>query len=138
MALREMNRRVDVGAAVLGREQAVRSVVIPSRRDAFRILAKPEAFRSRPVDRLRVVGVREIDELPLGNGVVVGRPQAAVTNNSDKAIVQVLIRAILCEDFRAPSERRLATSRGARVHRGHRTPCERKDSLARLLPHAET
>ena len=65
MSLREMNRRIDVRAAVLGREQAVRSVVIPSRRDAFRILAKPEAFRSRPVDRLRVVGVREIDELPL-------------------------------------------------------------------------
>src|SRR5688572_24241234 len=65
MSLREMNRRVDVRAAVLGREQAVRGVVVARWRHTVSILAKTEAFGSWPVDRLCVVGVREIDELAL-------------------------------------------------------------------------
>jgi hypothetical protein len=66
MSLREVHRRVDVSAAVFGGEEAVRRVVVALVGDPVRVLAQPEPLGGRPEDRLRVVAVREIDELAGG------------------------------------------------------------------------
>src|SRR6187402_1484605 len=62
MPLGEVDRRIDVRAAVLGGEEAIGRVVIPGWRHAGSVVAKLKAFRCGPVDRLRVVSVREIDD----------------------------------------------------------------------------
>src|SRR4029434_5986660 len=56
----KVDRRVDVRAAVLGGEEAVGRVVIAGRRDAGSVVAKLKSFSGRPVDRLRIVRVREV------------------------------------------------------------------------------
>ena len=62
VALCEVNRRVDVRAAVLGGREVVRGVVVALRRDAVGDLVEPEALSRRPEDGLFAVVVREIDE----------------------------------------------------------------------------
>ena len=70
-SLREMHWRIDVRAAVLGREEVVRRVVVAGRRHAVGDLVVPERLRRRPEDGLRIVGVRQIDELARGKCMVV-------------------------------------------------------------------
>ena len=57
----EMNRRIDVRAAVLGAHEPVGGVVVALLGNACRLANQLEAIFGRPVDRRCVEGVREID-----------------------------------------------------------------------------
>ena len=60
--LGEVTRGVDVGAAVLGAHEAVGGVVVALLGDAGRFGDQLEAVFGRPVDRLGVEGMREVDQ----------------------------------------------------------------------------
>src|SRR5688572_13892776 len=62
-ALSEMHWCIQVRPAVLGGEETVRRVVEACRRHTVRVLSQPELFGRWPENALRVVCVRQIDEL---------------------------------------------------------------------------
>ena len=60
--LSKMPRRIDVRAAMFGADEAIGGVVVTLVRDARRLGNQLEAFFGRPVNRLGVEGVGEVDE----------------------------------------------------------------------------
>ena len=65
MSLREVDGCIQVRAAVLGGEEAVGRIVVAGRRHAVGVPAELKSLGGGPIDRLRIVGVREIDDLAL-------------------------------------------------------------------------
>ncbi len=84
MSFREMNRRIDVRATVLGGEEAVGGVVIACRGDAVSVAAELEPLGRGPVDRLGVVGVREVDDFACRKGDSSRRARACRHQNRHK------------------------------------------------------
>ncbi len=64
--LREVHRRIDMRAAVFRRQEVVGRVVVAGWGDAVGHLIVTKWFGGRPEDGLRVVGVREVDDLAGG------------------------------------------------------------------------
>ena len=64
MALGEMDWRVDVRPAVLGRRKVVRRVVIAACSYPIRDLLEPERLRGGPEDGLPIVRMRQIHDSP--------------------------------------------------------------------------
>jgi hypothetical protein len=58
----EMNGRIDMGAAMFGHFQSIRSVVVPTRRVPCLLENEPEVLLSRPDDRVCLEGMGEIDK----------------------------------------------------------------------------